>query len=305
MAFGADLAKNAEKEKLEYSEKMINEDSKKSTEKDYLHSGHTNVDYDNGADPFTQGEKAQPQNNQRRFSRSKVENESPQNGTSPSTINESQPVHHEGRRRPDFKRDSANSASNNNSGSDINLKTDNSNKGAYSPKNVSSASNNQPIKYAANGLDSRLDRLIDIVGDYLDKSQEEIDKIKRQAKRNPDEITREYNRIFRDEIKPKKEKNYKSLEDARREHPDKIILMRIQENGEASMSAMNRENAGSKILYDGVIVKSVPFTRSPFDAPSILFEEAKPKLIASEDSDEAFNDNPSEEPQHKASSPKM
>jgi len=307
MGFGDKISKQADQEQMQYTNKILQEEGKQAAkeagieEKDYSTFVKKATNYSENSDPFTQGERKTDNSTGRPNRRVSIAGNRPQSSDMASTQNSgssnssgnNQSQNHIPN-RPVFNREKNVEQAFNKNNSQNNKPEDNR-KGAYNPQNISSNEEKAPtVKYDENGLDVRLNRLIDVVADYLNKTPEEVKKIKREALKNPREITQEYNRIFKEEIKPNNVERFKSLEDAKREHPDKIVFMTVK-NGKASLSAVNRENAGGKILYDGVMVESVPFNRTPFEAPSVLFADPKKELIASEDVDGAFDDKPQED----------
>lgn len=146
-----------------------------------------------------------------------------------------------------------------------------------------------PVKLTPNGLDARLERLIDIVADYLKKTPEEIKRIKENALKNPVGIQNEYMNIYSKQIAPLRQSRHTSIESAKKENPDKVVFLYV--NGERSvLKCLDKEKAGANIIYDGLIVETVGYARTPFLPANELFkEEPKLEVIAEEASNEAFS----------------
>lgn len=142
-------------------------------------------------------------------------------------------------------------------------------------------------KMAENGLPLRLDKLIDVVSDYQGLDAKAIKEIKKQALANPTSLMQEYNQIFMNEIKPNMENRHKSLEEAKRMNPDKIVFMFVKD-GKQTFSALSKEKAVGYEAYDGVVIETMSSSRTPFPPANVLFENNNPKVIA--DNDSAFEE---------------
>lgn len=167
------------------------------------------------------------------------------------------------------------------------------NKGAFKAGNATSNDNPQldmtPVKITPNGLDARLERLIDIVADYLKKSPEEVKRIKENALKNPQNIHSEYMTIYSKQIVPLKESRHTSIESAKAENPDKIVFLYVRDD-RSVLKCIPKEKAGANVIYDGLIVETVGYNRTPFPAANELFkEEPKVEVISEEESNAAFS----------------
>lgn len=155
--------------------------------------------------------------------------------------------------------------------------------GSFQPKGVESNTDEHmksSIKIKSNGLDAKLDRLIDIVTDYLKKSPEEIKMIKKKALKEPTALSKEYNEIYTQKIQPMRKGRYDSLETAKREMPDQVVFMFVKDEF-TKLRQMPKSEAKEKIIYDGIIIESVQYTRTPFGPASKVFapEENEPEII--------------------------
>lgn len=167
------------------------------------------------------------------------------------------------------------------------------NKGAFKAGNATSNDNPHldmtPVKITPNGLDARLERLIDIVADYLKKSPEEVKRIKDNALKNPQSIQSEYMTIYSKQIVPLKESRHTSIESAKAENPDKIVFLYVRDD-RSVLKCIPKEKAGANVIYDGLIVETVGYNRTPFPAANELFkEEPKVEVISEEESNAAFS----------------
>lgn len=167
------------------------------------------------------------------------------------------------------------------------------NKGAFKSGNATSNDNPQidmtPVKITPNGLDARLERLIDIVADYLKKSPEEVKRIKENALKNPQTIQSEYMNIYSKQIVPLKESRHTSIESAKAENPDKIVFLHVRDD-RSVLKCISKEKAGANVIYDGLIVETVSYNRTPFPPANELFkEQPKVEVISEEESNAAFS----------------
>lgn len=262
MAYGKDFAQTNQIDE----EKLFNE-----TKKEEMNNGSKDFENPDDVDVFVNKNVVMDENaiKRRMFQRQpKVKNE--------------EPVNKKPEERVRFKRPQKPTAETQQHNSSV------SNKGSFQPKGVISSneemmSNNVPIKITGNGLDARLERLIDIVADYLKKTPEEIKDIKKNALKEPVLFFNEYNKIYQNEIQPLRQDRYSSIETAKKEMPDKIVFMFVKD-GRSILRSMNRSEAGEKIIYDGVIIESVQYTRTPFGPSTELFapESNEPEILNTE-----------------------
>lgn len=279
MAYGKDFAQTNQIDE----EKLFNE-----TKKEEMNNGSKDFENPDDVDVFVNKNVVMDENaiKRRMFQRQpKVKNEEPVNNHSVdnnSLVNNETPVNKKPEERVRFKRPQKPTAETQQHNSSV------SNKGSFQPKGVISSneemmSNNVPIKITGNGLDARLERLIDIVADYLKKTPEEIKDIKKNALKEPVLFFNEYNKIYQNEIQPLRQDRYSSIETAKKEMPDKIVFMFVKD-GRSILRSMNRSEAGEKIIYDGVIIESVQYTRTPFGPSTELFapESNEPEILNTE-----------------------
>lgn len=133
-----------------------------------------------------------------------------------------------------------------------------------------------------NGLDIRLNTLIDRVCEYLNKKDDEISKIKKEALRNPEAIRGEYQKLYDEVIEPETNKRYETIQSAKKENPDKFIFILVKDDKQ-KLVGFNKEEYPAFAIYDGVTIKTVSYDRTPFGPPSELFaneEEPKQEEIA-------------------------
>lgn len=147
---------------------------------------------------------------------------------------------------------------------------------------------NEDNKMAANGLPLRLDKLIDVVSDHQGLDVKKIKEIKKKALLNPESLMKEYEAIFRTEIKPNMDNRYRNLEDAQKKHPDKIVFMFIKD-GKQAFKALSKDKANGYEAYDGLILETVSSSRTPFGPANVVFAKDEPELVL--DADEAFEDD--------------
>lgn len=161
-----------------------------------------------------------------------------------------------------------------------------SNNYTYSSKNEYF---NEDKKMAANGLPLRLDKLIDVVSDHQGLDVNTIKEIKKKALTNPDSLMKEYENIFMTEIKPNIDSRHRTLEDAKKQHPDKIVFMFIKD-GKQLFKALDKEKANGYEAYDGLVIETMSSSRTPFGPANIVFAKDEPKII--DESDDAFEESP-------------
>lgn len=147
---------------------------------------------------------------------------------------------------------------------------------------------NEDNKMAANGLPLRLDKLIDVVSDHQGLDVKKIKEIKKKALLNPESLMKEYEAIFRAEIKPNMDNRYRNLEDAQKKHPDKIVFMFIKD-GKQAFKALSKDKANGYEAYDGLILETVSSSRTPFGPANVIFAKDEPELVIN--ADEAFEDD--------------
>lgn len=133
-----------------------------------------------------------------------------------------------------------------------------------------------------NGLDIRLNTLIDRVCEYLNKKDDEISKIKKEALRNPEAIRGEYQRLYDEVVEPETNKRYETIQSAKKENPDKFIFILVKDDKQ-KLVGFNKNEYPAFAIYDGVTIKTVSYDRTPFGPPSELFSnddaEYKPEEI--------------------------
>lgn len=132
-----------------------------------------------------------------------------------------------------------------------------------------------------NGLDIRLNTLIDRVCEYLNKKDDEISKIKKEALRNPEAIRGEYQRLYDEVVEPETNKRYETIQSAKKENPDKFIFILVKDDKQ-KLVGFNKDEYPAFAIYDGVTIKTVSYDRTPFGPPSELFandDEQKPEEI--------------------------
>lgn len=133
-----------------------------------------------------------------------------------------------------------------------------------------------------NGLDIRLNTLIDRVCEYLNKKDDEISKIKKEALRNPEAIRGEYQRLYDEVVEPETNKRYETIQSAKKENPDKFIFILVKDDKQ-KLVGFNKDEYPAFAIYDGVTIKTVNYDRTPFGPPSELFsnddEAYKPEEI--------------------------
>ena len=133
-----------------------------------------------------------------------------------------------------------------------------------------------------NGLDIRLNTLIDRVCEYLNKKDDEISKIKKEALRNPEAIRGEYQRLYDEVVEPETNKRYETIQSAKKENPDKFIFILVKDDKQ-KLVGFNKDEYPAFAIYDGVTIKTVSYDRTPFGPPSELFagddEEQKKEEI--------------------------
>lgn len=128
-----------------------------------------------------------------------------------------------------------------------------------------------------NGLDIRLNTLIDRVCEYLNKKDDEISKIKKEALRNPEAIRGEYQKLYDEVIEPETNKRYETIQSAKKENPDKFIFILVKDDKQ-KLVGFNKEEYPAYAIYDGVTIKTVSYDRTPFGPPSELFaNDEEPK----------------------------
>lgn len=265
MAYGKDFA---EKNQID-EEKLFNE-----TKKEEVNNGSKDFENPDEVDVFVNKNVAMDENaiKRRMFQRQpRVKTNEPTNTATEgnSVVHNETSENQKPEERVRFKRPQKQTNESPQNNSSV------SNKGSFQPKGVISSneetmSNNVPIKITGNGLDARLERLIDIVADYLKKSPEEIKDIKKNALKEPALFFSEYNQIYQNEIQPLRQGRYSSIEMAKKEMPDKIVFMFVRD-GNSILRSMNRSEAGAKVIYDGVVIESVQYTRTPFGPSTELF----------------------------------
>lgn len=121
-----------------------------------------------------------------------------------------------------------------------------------------------------NGLDIRLNTLIDRVCEYLNKKDDEIAKIKKEALRNPEAIRGEYQKIYNEVVEPETNKRYETIQSAKKENPDKFIFILVKDDKQ-KLVGFNKIDHPAYAIYDGVTIKTVSYDRTPFGPPSELF----------------------------------
>lgn len=123
-----------------------------------------------------------------------------------------------------------------------------------------------------NGLDARLNTLIDRVCEYFNKKEDEIAKIKREALRNPEIIRSEYHELFKRLVEPDENKRYQDIQSARTQYPDQYIFILVKDDKQ-KLVGFKKADYPAYAIYDGVTVKTVDYDRTPFGPPSELFAD--------------------------------
>lgn len=123
-----------------------------------------------------------------------------------------------------------------------------------------------------NGLDARLNTLIDRVCEYFNKKEDEIAKIKREALRNPEIVRSEYHELFKRLVEPDENKRYKDIQSARSQYPDQYIFILVKDDKQ-KLVGFKKTDYPAYAIYDGVTVKTVDYDRTPFGPPSELFAD--------------------------------
>ena len=123
-----------------------------------------------------------------------------------------------------------------------------------------------------NGLDARLNTLIDRVCEYFNKKEDEIAKIKREALRNPEVIRSEYHELFKKLVEPDENKRYQDIQSARSQYPDQYIFILVKDDKQ-KLVGFKKADYPAYAIYDGVTVKTVDYDRTPFGPPSELFAD--------------------------------
>lgn len=140
----------------------------------------------------------------------------------------------------------------------------------------------KPMNRPSNGLEIRLDRLIDVVADFKGFKKEETDRDKIKALTHPSLITEKYEQIYQQQVLPARNKVFQNIEESQKAHPDHIIFMHSKE-GHSKLVSLSRERAGSNAAYEGCDVEVISSGRSPFQPPSILFATPQAEQVVIDD----------------------
>lgn len=123
-----------------------------------------------------------------------------------------------------------------------------------------------------NGLDIRLNALLDKVCEFFNITEQEIAKIKKDALKNPEAFRAKYQKIYDEEVQPESNKRYESIQAAKKEFPDKFIFMIVNED-KHKLLGYNKDEHPEYAIYDGVTISIVNYDKTPFGPPSELFSE--------------------------------
>lgn len=145
------------------------------------------------------------------------------------------------------------------------------------------AKREEGMKDYAGSLDPKLVVIIEKVCTFLNKSKKEVDEIMDKAIKNPEAVKSEYNTMYNDIVQPKTQERYRSIEDAQTRNPDRIVFMSVKD-GEDKLIGLVKEKFPAFEIYQGTIMQTVDFDRTPFDAPSKLFnneikQEVKQEVV--------------------------
>lgn len=156
------------------------------------------------------------------------------------------------------------------------------NQNSYSRSSASVANEvrkEEGLKDFSGSLDPKLVVIIEKVCTFLNKSKKEVDEIMEKAVKNPEAVKSEYNTMYNDIVQPKTQERYRSIEDAQAKNPDRIVFMSVKD-GEDKLIGLMKDKYPSFEIYQGTIMQTVEFDRTPFEAPSKLFaNEAKKENV--------------------------
>lgn len=147
------------------------------------------------------------------------------------------------------------------------------------------AKKEEGLKDYAGSLDPKLVVIIEKVCTFLNKSKKEVDEIMDKAIKNPEAVKSEYNTMYNDIVQPKTQERYRSIEEAQSKNPDRIVFMSVKD-GEDKLIGLMKDKFPAFEIYQGTIMQTVEFDRTPFDAPSKLFSNDVKQELSNENKQE-------------------